>query len=146
MQMTPPPAANATWTPPMNNMGMMMMHMTFYWGNKGEILFSGWPGTRSGMYALALIFVFLMAIIDEWLSGRRPFKPGSNHVAAGLVQTVVHGIRMGVAYMVMLALMSFNGGVFVAAVVGHALGFLAFRSRVFMGNETTSLEKTSDHP
>ena len=137
-----PPAANFTVMPPKDHMEMMT-HMTFYRGKNGEILFSGWPGTRSGMYALALIVVFLMAIIDEWLSGCRPVKAGSNYVAAGLVQTVVQGIRMGVAYMVMLALMSFNGGVFLAAIAGHALGFLAFRSMVFKGRETTSLTRWS---
>ncbi|KAJ9698559.1 hypothetical protein PVL29_007568 [Vitis rotundifolia] len=116
MHMSPPPA-NSTGMPPMHHMEMMM-HMAFYWGKKGEILFSGWPGTRSGMYALALIVVFVMGIIVEWLSHCQLIKPG------------------GLEYMVMLALMSFNGGVFLVAVAGHAVGFLVFGSRLFRGSET----------
>ncbi|KAL6341630.1 hypothetical protein AAG906_032751 [Vitis piasezkii] len=134
MHMSPPPA-NSTGMPPMHHMEMMM-HMTFYWGKKAEILFSGWPGTRSGMYALALIVVFVMAIIVEWLSHCQLIKPGSTHVAAGVVQTLLHAIRMGLEYMVMLALMSFNGGMFLVAVAGHAVGFLVFGSRLFRGSET----------
>ena len=63
-----------------------------------------------------------------------------------MVQTLLHAIRIGLAYMVMLALMSFNGGVFLVAVAGHAVGFLVFGSRVFRGSEMVSLEKTSDLP
>ena len=144
MHMSPPPA-NSTGMSPMHHMEMMM-HMTFYWGKEAEILFSGWPGARSGMYALALIVVFVTGIIVEWLSYCRLIKPGSTHVAAGLVQTLLHAIRIGLAYMVMLALMSFNGGVFLVAVAGHAVGFLVFGSRVFRGSEMVSLEKTSDLP
>ncbi|URD77078.1 Copper transporter [Musa troglodytarum] len=64
--------------------------MTFFWGKNSEILFAGWPGTRGGMYALAL--------------------------------------RVGLAYLGMIAIMSFNGGVLIVAVAGHALGFLLFGS------------------
>lgn len=124
------PGMNGTTTPPpRNHHEMMMMHMTFFWGTKSEILFSGWPGTRTGMYALALVFVFVLCVLVEWLTHRSrlllPAKPG---VAAGVLRSLLHALRMGLAYLAMLALMSFNVGVFLAAVAGHAVGFLAFAS------------------
>ncbi|KAH6765648.1 Ctr copper transporter family [Perilla frutescens var. hirtella] len=111
---------------------MVMSHMTFYWGKNSEILFSGWPGTRTGMYVLALFLVFVLAFGVELLSWyvQRAEKAGGG-LAAGLFRTVVHGLRIGLAYLLMLAVMSFNVGVFVVAVVGHSLGFLVFGSRVF---------------
>ncbi|XP_039140629.1 copper transporter 6-like [Dioscorea cayenensis subsp. rotundata] len=101
--------------------GMSLMHMTFYWGKNSAILFSGWPGTSTGMYVLALVLVFVLAVLVEWL--------GHCRVAAnGLVRTAVHTVRVALAYVVMLALMSFNVGVFIVAVVGHCVGFLIFGS------------------
>jgi solute carrier family 31 (copper transporter), member 1 len=113
-------------------MGQMhdMMHMTFFWGKDALILFDNWPAGSSGKYVLALILVFAMSILIEFLSSTRFIKPGSNPVVAGLVQTLLHVLRVGLAYLVMLALMSFNGGVFLVAVLGHAVGFF-FRSRAF---------------
>lgn len=136
----------------MNNTGgstmmMMMMrtegHMTFFWSKNAEILFSGWPGTRTGMYVLALIFVFLMSVLLEWLS--QYSKNNSNNqywkkkdgsssssaaaAAAMILVTVVHGVKIGVAYLVMLAVMSFNVGIFVVALAGHTVGFLIFASK-----------------
>lgn len=108
-----------------------MMHMTFFWGKDVDMLFSGWPGRSLGMYLLALFFVFALAVMVEWLSHSRFFKPGSNRVASGLAQTFVHAVRMGLAYLVMLAVMSFNVGVLIAAVIGHGIGFFIFGSRVF---------------
>ncbi|OVA17742.1 Ctr copper transporter [Macleaya cordata] len=122
-----------------NNKMMMMMHMTFFWGDRAEILFSGWPGTSTGMYILALIFVFLLSVLVEWLSRLPLIKPGSNHVAAGFARTLMHTIRVGLAYLVMLAVMSFNGGVFLAAVAGHSIGFLVFGSQLVMRTETGAL-------
>ncbi|KAF5744557.1 copper transporter family protein [Tripterygium wilfordii] len=134
--MAPPPPT------PMNASGagmhphMMMHHMTFFWGNNAEILFSGWPGTRTGMYALALIFVFLLAFLAELLSQWTFIKQDVASVAVGLIQTVAHAVRVSLAYLVMLALMSFNGGVFIAAVAGHTLGFLVFGSGLFIRRKT----------
>ncbi|CAA2969649.1 copper transporter 6-like [Olea europaea var. sylvestris] len=109
-----------------------MMHMTFFWGENTEILFSGWPGyNNSGMYALALVVVFLLAVIVEWLSHCNYTREGSNRLVAGLLQTLIYAIRVGLAYMVMLAVMSFNAGVFLVAIAGHTVGFFIFGSRVF---------------
>ncbi|CAA2984065.1 copper transporter 6-like [Olea europaea subsp. europaea] len=126
----------------------MMMHMTFFWGKNTEILFHGWPGyNNSGMYALALVVVFLLAVMVEWLSHCNYVKETSNRLAAGLLQTLMYAIRIGLAYMVMLAVMSFNGGVFLVAIAGHTVGFFAFGSRFFKKpSPLAGFAQTSDLP
>ncbi|GFZ13220.1 copper transporter 1 [Actinidia rufa] len=126
-----PAAANGTAAEPMPHLHRMMMHMTFFWGTRAEILFSGWPGSDTGMYYVALVFVFALSIILEWLSHCNMVKDGPNRLRSGLIQTLIHAIRIGLAYMVMLAVMSFNAGVFLVAVAGHALGYFIFGSRAF---------------
>ncbi|XP_018484689.2 copper transporter 1 [Raphanus sativus] len=147
----PPPS-----TPSMMNNGsmnggghhkMMMMHMTFFWGKNTEVLFSGWPGTSSGMYALCLIFVFFLAVITEWLAHSsllRGTAGDSANLTSGLVQTAVYTLRTGLAYLVMLAVMSFNAGVFLAALAGHAIGYMLFGSRAF--RNPSGDRKTNDPP
>lgn len=68
----------------------MMMHMTFYWGDSAEILFSGWPGRDDPvMYGVSLTFVFVLAVLVDWLSHCRFRKPGAKDVlgCCGLVYT-----------------------------------------------------------
>lgn len=148
MNMTPPPPSmtgHGGSSPPHSHKGMM--HMTFFWGTDGFILFSGWPGTDKGMYVLALLLTFALAALVELLSGSRMIKPGTNNVPAGVVQTVLHAVRMGLAYLVMLALMSFNGGILLSAVAGHMVGFFFFGSRVFRKVDPLGHEKlNSDLP
>ncbi|RAL37415.1 hypothetical protein DM860_000109 [Cuscuta australis] len=123
-----------------------MMHMTFFWGNSAEILFSDWPGYgHHGRYILSLAVVFALAVLVEWLSNSDSHSADSaNRVAAALLGTAVYGSRMGLAYIVMLAVMSFNGGVFIAAVAGHALGFFLFRTAALKDPPVTSYVKRSD--
>ncbi|KAL8101827.1 copper transporter 6-like [Apium graveolens] len=126
----------------------MAMHMTFFWGKNVDILFKDWPGNNSGgMYVLALFVVFFLAMIVEWLSHSNIVKQGSSNHVAGMIQTLMHGIRVGLAYIVMLAVMSFNGGVLVVAVAGHSFGFLVFGSRVFRKSSgVVGDDKVSDLP
>ena len=117
------------------------VHMTFFWGRKSEILFTGWPGADGGMYALALVAIFALALVVEFLGSRRldallpaassSAGTGRRRAAAGGARAAVHALRTGGAYLLMLALMSFNGGVLLAAVAGHAAGFLAFKAGLF---------------
>ncbi|KAJ9146729.1 hypothetical protein P3X46_028960 [Hevea brasiliensis] len=122
----------------------MLTHMTFFWGKNAEILFDGWPSTRTDMYVLALISVFVFAFFVEWLSHCQLIKLGCTDLAAGLIQTLLHAFRIGLAYLLMLAIMSFNGGVFLVAVAGHTVGFLFFGSRVFKKSPPPA--KASDLP
>lgn len=110
----------------------LFMHMSFYWGHEAEILFSDWPGFSMGMYLLCLFIVFLIAVMVEWLSRTRAIsRLGCNHVVTGVLVTLLHGLRVGLAYILMLALMSFNAAVFIVVVLGHVVGFFIFGSKVF---------------
>ncbi|WJX76534.1 hypothetical protein P8452_59943 [Trifolium repens] len=57
---------------------MMNMQMSFYWGRKATVLFSGWPNNNLGMYILAILFVFFLAMAAEVLSNQPPIKRGTN--------------------------------------------------------------------
>ncbi|KAL2898841.1 Copper transporter 6 [Bienertia sinuspersici] len=155
MMMTPPPSSSSSSNSSMPHHGKMkmMMHMTFYWGKNAEVLFSGFPGSHTAMYILSLFGAFLLSFLVESLSRTRFVKEGSNDVASGLLLTFLHALRMGLAYLVMLAVMSFNGGIFIAAVLGHAFGFMLFGTRVFgSGHKGTGdsglppYRKTADLP
>lgn len=141
--MTPPPDSSTASPEMMHH--KMMMHMTFFWGTNAEILFHRWPGERSGMYALALIFIFVLAFLVEWLTHCRLIKEDSSRAAAGLIRTLMHTVRVGLAYLVMLAVMSFNVGVLLVAIGGHCLGFFLFGSKFFKRSEAVS-GKSSDLP
>ncbi|XVE79496.1 hypothetical protein DITRI_Ditri14bG0063800 [Diplodiscus trichospermus] len=125
---------------------MTMAQMTLFWGKNTEDIFPGWPGRSLYSYFFGLIWVFLLSLMVERLSHTRFIKPGTNHVTAGLLQTLMYAIRVALAYMVMLAVMSFNVGVFLASVAGYAVGFLVYGSRVFRKSEFVSYEESSDIP
>ncbi|KAF8053901.1 hypothetical protein N665_1363s0003 [Sinapis alba] len=108
-----------------------MMHMTFFWGKNTEVLFEGWPGTSLTMYWVCLASIFAFSALSEWISRCGVMKAGPASFGGGLIQTVVYTARAGLSYLIMLAVMSFNGGVFLAAMAGFGLGFMVFGSRSF---------------
>ncbi|KAL7173312.1 hypothetical protein ACSBR2_032722 [Camellia fascicularis] len=115
----------------------MMNHMTFSWGKNSESLNS---------YILNLASIFMLSMLVESLSHTRLIHSGMNNVAAGLLQTLMYGVRIGLAYLVMLAVMSFNIGILLAAVAGYSVGFLIFGSRLFDKSETAAYQKPTDLP
>jgi solute carrier family 31 (copper transporter), member 1 len=115
--------------------------MTFFWGRKSEVLFTNWPGDNRGMYGLALIVTFLMAAVWEIIMIRRLDRLTHKK---GLAKTALHTLRVGLMYILMLAVMSFNGGIFIAACLGHVVGFLLFRSAIFCNKEEETVACEDD--
>ncbi|KAL3518127.1 hypothetical protein ACH5RR_020716 [Cinchona calisaya] len=133
--MISPPSTNDVQNNDQNMMMQMGQQMTLIWSKNAEILFSGWPGSRTGMYALALLFVFVLAVLVECLSNySQSIKKditSDNNVKDGIIQTICHGVKITLAYLIMLAIMSFNVGVLIVAVAGHIVGYLFFGTKIF---------------
>ncbi|KAI3760651.1 hypothetical protein L1987_51049 [Smallanthus sonchifolius] len=118
-----------------NTMDGMTMHMTFFWGKDVVMLFNDWPNGKLGMYILALAFVFVVAVAIEVLSDFHAIKKRASPLVSALAQALVYGVRMALAYLVMLSVMSYNIGVFISVVVGHAFGcFLVKYRAALKGN------------
>ncbi|XP_047312967.1 copper transporter 2-like [Impatiens glandulifera] len=99
-----------------------MSGLVLTWGSSHESLKS---------YALHLLWVFTLSMIVETLSHARLLNKNMNNVTAGLLQTLMYGLRTGLTYLVMLSVMSFDGFVLLVAVAGYSVGFFVFGSRLF---------------
>ncbi|CAI5467082.1 unnamed protein product [Closterium sp. Yama58-4] len=124
-----------------------MMHMTFYWGVEATILFSSWHTRTLPQYCLAIALVALASIAYEGLNSLRvnvaagklarasaatvaststPLLAGSSPPPARLSWadklplSLLYIATSALAYLLMLTAMSFNGGIFIAIVVGLA--------------------------
>ncbi|XP_059428849.1 copper transporter 5-like [Corylus avellana] len=128
-----------------------MMHMTFYWGTDLTLLFDSWKTSSWASYSLTLLACLIVSAFYQYLEDRRvrlkivsSGKPpaqieapllqgkilggGGKWSAARIGGALLFGVNSAIGYMLMLAVMSFNGGVFVAVVLGLAIGYLFFRS------------------
>ncbi|KAI4316453.1 hypothetical protein L6164_024431 [Bauhinia variegata] len=129
-----------------------MMHMTFYWGKKVTLLIDSWKTDSWTSYSLSLLACLLVAAFYQFLENRRlrlklisaPKPSPTQQIEAPLLQSrfagdgaklgvkfagaILFGVNAAIGYLLMLAVMSFNGGVFVAIVVGLAIGYLFFRN------------------
>ncbi|XWS17574.1 hypothetical protein CRYUN_Cryun33cG0078800 [Craigia yunnanensis] len=130
-----------------------MMHMTFYWSRQVTLLFSSWRTDSWLSYALTLLACVLASVFYQYLEHVRyrvrwggkptdgtveePFLLQPKGAGAGnrgkwsvgkIMGGVLFGLSSALGYLLMLAIMSFNGGVFLAIVLGLTVGFLVFRS------------------
>ncbi|XP_031485609.1 copper transporter 6-like [Nymphaea colorata] len=110
-----------------------MMHFALFWGTDSAnvILFGGWPGASVGKYVFLLIVIFLGGIITEWLAFLKVKWVEEKPYLSGFLSSLVYGIRMFFANMMMLSLMSFNIGVVILAVLGHGVGYWLFGTCAF---------------
>uniref|UniRef100_A0A2N9GKK4 Copper transport protein n=1 Tax=Fagus sylvatica TaxID=28930 RepID=A0A2N9GKK4_FAGSY len=113
-----------------------MMHMTFYWGKNVTLLVDSWQTTSWTSYSLTLLarrvrFKLISSakagnptsqIDAPLLQGGAGKASGSKLFALRLAGGALFGFNSGIGYLLMLAVMLFNGGVFVAIVLGLAVG------------------------
>ncbi|EPS69360.1 hypothetical protein M569_05405, partial [Genlisea aurea] len=116
-----------------------MMHMTFYWGKTVTILFDSWRTNSWPSYSLSLFACFLVSAFHQYMENRRikiklllesdatllvsKLGGGRRNLAAA----ILFGVNSAIGYLLMLAIMSFNAGVFLAVILGLAVGYFVFR-------------------
>nr|XP_043628332.1 copper transporter 5.1-like [Erigeron canadensis] len=132
-----------------------MMHMTFYWSRNVTLLFDSWKTNSWLSYILSLAICIIFSIFYQYMEDKRVrFKllastktktdsPSDTttsplllnkkiKIGGGcgerLMGSVLFGVNSAIGYFLMLSIMSFNGGVFVAIVVGLSVGYFLFRS------------------
>lgn len=129
-----------------------MMHMTFYWSTSVTLLIDSWKTESWASYGLTLLACFIASAFYQYLEDRRirlkliAAAVGSSPASASPIEepllqskigrwsatkfagAALFGINSAIGYLIMLAVMSFNGGVFLAVVLGLAIGYLLFRS------------------
>ncbi|GMN52979.1 hypothetical protein TIFTF001_022114 [Ficus carica] len=128
-----------------------MMHMTLYWGKDVTLLIDSWRTDSWTSYLLTLLACFLVSAFYQFLEDRRLrfkssvaadrsppsldalllFKLGAGargSATARAASAVLFGVNSAIGYLLMLAVMSFNGGVLVAIVLGLSVGYFLFRA------------------
>lgn len=126
-----------------------MMHMTFYWSREVTLLVNSWRTQTWLAYSLTLLVCVVASALYQLLENLRirlrvkviaatsgsaqepllqPKTVRGKWSAARLAGAVLFGVNSAIGYLLMLAVMSFNGGVFVAIVLGLVIGYLLFRS------------------
>ncbi|KAM3741565.1 hypothetical protein ACB098_07G005500 [Castanea mollissima] len=125
-----------------------MMHMTIYWGKKVTLLVHWWKTRTWVSYILTLLVCFLFSAFYQYMEDRRlHFKASASNPPpiatpllsklgrarrvspARLVTSLFFGVNSALGYLLMLAIMSCNGGVFLAILLGLSFGYYLFRTR-----------------
>lgn len=93
--------------------------MYFYWGTDVVFLLEKWTITdNTGVFLLACLLSFLVAILVEFLNTRVIYSDA--------FYALVHSVQLFSSYMLMLVLMTFNGGLFLAVILGYTIGYSLF--------------------
>ncbi|XAR51081.1 hypothetical protein NMG60_11005613 [Bertholletia excelsa] len=142
-----------------------MMHMTIYWGKDVILLFDWWSTDSWPSYGVTLLACFVFSLFYQYMEDRRirlksiaASEDRASHAPAAiatpllpklritsrqrrLAAAAIFGVNSAIGYLLMLAIMSFNGGVLLAVVLGLSVGFYLFRSGV-EGEEAVLVENS----
>jgi len=117
------------------NSSMTMMQTYFQATTQTTVLFQSWETKTFADYMLALFLVFAMsfsAIVLGFMTPRIVGKLGNPNQNKGLnkKQRIVFGLlsalRVVLTYLLMLVVMTFNAGLFVAVILGSGAAYYIF--------------------
>lgn len=98
-------------------------------------------------HCIYLLLVFLLSAIVEWLNRCRWLHTAWSSRTDGLRLTTIHATRVALAYLLMLAVMSFDIHVLAAVVLGHAVGFFLFaRPGIEQAADAAKVDLSSSMP
>lgn len=129
---------------PMEDMMMMTSQLYFYMGTKVKYIFKNLETQNAGTYSLVLVITFLMAIGIEGLNFLRyHLQAGAYSQLNQLIDrkdnavytlsckirfyiSITYFVSIFLSYMLMLAVMTFNAGIFIVTIIGLTLGYFIF--------------------
>lgn len=108
--------------------------MYFQWSTEVELLFRGWKTPTWYFYLLSCFGVMLLAIMLEGIRliihnvthSRRSYAAS---LPRRLADMLLYGLYVFIGYMVMLVVMTYNIGIFIAVLLGYCIGNLIFPRR-----------------
>ncbi len=141
-------SATTNQTSPLNEvpeeMDMMYSQLYFYMGTKVKYIFTNLETQNAGTYSLALVVTFLMCLAIEGLNFLRYHlqasayselnqlidrKDNSVYTLSCKIRffiSITYFVSIFLSYMLMLAVMTFNGGIFLVTDFGLTLGYFIF--------------------
>merc|ERR1711916_227529 len=150
----------------------MDMKMYFHTGTHEMLLFKPWELNTDAKYAVAFIGLLLLTVFYEFLTAYKPAldaylisnarssassssgymgidsnakSPSSGETIPWSIQPIragYHVLRLAIAYIIMLAVMTYNVGLFMAILLGAFIGFFLFNRQLYgslPGNEQTDV-------
>eukprot|EP01018_Ginkgo_biloba_P003167 Gb_22347 [translate_table: standard] len=120
--------------------GMMSMRMALYWGKEVSLMFKGWSSGSMLQYLLSLLALFALGFFHQGLAYLRTVfsdhkkteNPkgmvifGTRPMVISILETLAFAANAATGYLLMLAVMSYNVGVFLVILAGLSVGFFFF--------------------
>jgi solute carrier family 31 (copper transporter), member 1 len=142
-------------------MHMKGMPVAFEWGHRVTLYFDSWATETHFEYLVALLFMFSLCVMQEGLYYLRTLPPKvraqtteeiegvtapilprpykSPALRQRLMGTALYALNLCSSYLIMLAVMTCNGGVFFTVVLGLSVGHFLGKSRrpIATGHESS---------